>query len=101
MQDTAVTKYLEATGIPKTTFLDAAVGGFLLEDDLVDEFLIEAQNDISVTKFLDAQRNHVQENVAIDQDDQMLMIQFLEQEEAENEISVTKFLDQAFMAYLQ
>lgn len=51
--------------------------------------------------------------MAIDQDDHMLMIEFLEhnendvsvtkflQEDPENDISVTKFLDQAFQSYMQ
>ena len=40
--------------------------------------------------------------MAIDQDDQMLMIEFLEHDEnADNDISVTKFLDSAMTRYLQ
>lgn len=52
--------------------------------------------------------------MAIDQDDHMLMIEFLEhnendvsvtkflqEEDSENDISVTKFLDQAFQSYMQ
>ena len=52
--DTAVTKYLEANGIPKTVFLDSAIGTFLLDDQAVQDFIEEAANDISVTKFLNA-----------------------------------------------
>ena len=43
-----------------------------------------------MTKFLESS-NAVQDNVAIDQDDHMLMIEFLESDQ--NDVSVTKFLD--------
>ena len=51
-------------------------------------------NDISVTKFL-----RQEDNISIDQDDDRLMIEFLEHDD--NDISVTKFLDNAMARYLQ
>ena len=67
-----------------TKFLEAAIASLLLDDAAVTKFL--AQDD----------------NVAIDQDDRMLMIEFLEHDEnADNDISVTKFLDSAMTRYLQ
>ena len=79
--------------ITVTKFLQAAIGGFLLDDSAVAKFL--ADNDISVTKFL-AQ----DDNVAIDHDDRTLMIEF-NLEHDDNDISVTKFLDSAMARYLQ
>ena len=91
--DSAVTKYLESNDITVTKFLEAAISSLLLDDRAVTKFLED--NDISVTKFL-AQ----EDNIAIDQDDQMLMIEFnLEHED--NDISVTKFLDESMARYLQ
>ena len=65
----------------------------MLDDAAVASFLEE--NDISVTKFL-AQ----EDNVAIDQDDHTLMIEF-NLENDDNDISVTKFLDDTMARYLQ
>ena len=65
----------------------------LLDDSAVASFL-EENGDISVTKFL-----RQEDNVAIDQDDKTLMIEFLDHDE--NDISVTKFLDDTMARYLQ
>jgi len=76
--------------------LEAAIASLLLDDAAVANLLNE-QNDVSVTKFL-AQ----DDNTTINQDDRMLMIEFLEHDEnADNDISVTKFLDSAMTRYLQ
>ena len=69
----------------------------MLLDDAAVANLVNEQNDVSVTKFL-AQ----DDNTTINQDDRMLMIEFLEHDEnADNDISVTKFLDSAMTRYLQ
>jgi len=79
-----------------TKFLEAAIASLLLDDAAVASFL-EENGDISVTKFL-AQ----DDNVAIDQDDHTLMIEFnLEHDADDNDISVTKFLDSTMARYLQ
>ena len=77
--------------------MEAAIASLLLDDAAVANLLNEQQNDVSVTKFL-AQ----DDNTTINQDDRMLMIEFLEHDpNADNDISVTKFLDSAMTRYLQ
>ena len=81
-RDTAVTKFLEANDVSVTKFLETALANFLLDDTVVTNFLEQNSNDITVTKFLDENDllpNATEANVAVDQDDHMMVIQFLEQ----------------------
>ena len=80
--ESAVTKYLEQNDITVTKFLEMALANFLLDDKEVANFL--HQNGNAPSMVLETA------NFSIDQDDETLMIEFLE---TNGDISVTKFLN--------